>query len=116
MANGKIPMHPIGLTQTSGTANVPTGVTTKIAELTIPNNGRYWFVYTYVNLAFSSTGVMNNEIRVNNTAVRITRAPENNGGGCINCIVAEPGDKIAVACYVSSGSGNANGFIQAIKI
>lgn len=117
MANGKIPAHPIGLTQTSATANVPTGVSTKIAELTIPNHGRYWFVYAYLTLAFnSSAGTMNNEIRINDNAVRVTRTTQFNGGGCINCVVAEPGNKISLYCYVTNGSGNASGFIQAIKI
>ena len=99
----------------TATKAISAGTTIELTSITIPNKGSRWLVLTVVNMDFSATGTMNNEMYINGGR-RVTRTTQTNGGGCINYAIVNPGDTISLQAYITQASGNATGLIQAFCI
>lgn len=116
MGNGKIPLSAGQVIGSYKSVPITNGTEVIIATLQLPSTGYKWLILSRVSMDFTITGTMENTILVDNVIAGRSRTTQTNGGGCMSYAIADPGSLVALRTYVTAGSGNAAGTIQAIRI
>ena len=116
MANGKIPLSAGQVIGSHKSVPITKGNSVVVTSLQIPSSGYKWLVLSRMDIDFSTTGTMNNELIDDNVIAASSRTIQTNGGGCMAYAIVDPGSFIQARCYITAGSGNASATLQAIRI